>query len=73
MRLEELHLLGISHNDVRLASIHVSISGKISLIDFGLADCANNEERKKNDFKSLLSVFGKRGQDGKYGSDNNSS
>ena len=38
-RLEELHLLGISHNDVRLANIHVSVSGKISLIDFGLSDC----------------------------------
>lgn len=34
-RLEEHHLLGISHNDVREANIHVSVSGKISLIDFG--------------------------------------
>lgn len=31
----------------------VSVSGKISLIDFGLSDCTNNEERKRKDFKSL--------------------
>ena len=52
-RLEELHLIGISHNDVRLANIHVSVSGKISLIDFGLSDCSNNEEHKENDFETL--------------------
>ena len=52
-RLKELHLLGISHNDVRPANIHVSVSGKISLIDFGLSDCSNNEKRKKNDFENL--------------------
>ena len=57
LRLQELHLLGISHNDVRLANIHVSVSGKISLIDFGLSDCSNNEEYKKNDFKSLHEIF----------------
>lgn len=27
-RLMELHLLGIAHNDVRIANIHVSLSGK---------------------------------------------
>lgn len=43
-RLKELHLLGISHNDVRLANIHVSLSGKISLIDFGLSVCPSSEE-----------------------------
>lgn len=52
-RLEELHLLGISHNDVRLENIHVSGSGKISLIDFGLSDSSNNEKRKRLDFESL--------------------
>ena len=52
-RLEELHLIGISHNDIRLANIHVSVSGKISLIDFGLSDYTNNEEHKKNDFETL--------------------
>lgn len=73
MRFEELRLLVISHNDARLAKIHVSISCKISLIDFGLSDCTNNEEHKKNDFKSLRRIFGKHGEDGKYGSDKNSS
>ena len=72
VRLQELHLVGISHNDVRLANIHVSVSGKISLIDFGLSDCTNNEERKRKDFKSLYRIFGKYSKDGKYGSDNNS-
>ena len=52
-RLEELHLLGISHNDVRLENIHVSELGKISLIDFGLSDSSNNEKRKRLDFESL--------------------
>jgi tRNA A-37 threonylcarbamoyl transferase component Bud32 len=56
-RLEELHLLGISHNDVRPANIHVSVSGKISLIDFGLSDCTNNEEHKENDFETLNSIL----------------
>ena len=36
-----------------LANIHVSVSGKISLIDFGLSDCSNNEEHKENDFETL--------------------
>lgn len=57
-RLEELHLLGISHNDVRLANIHVSVSGKVSLIDFGLSDCTNNGEHKKNDLENLDFILG---------------
>ena len=88
-RLEELHLLGISHNDVRLENIHVSESGKISLIDFGLSDCSNNEKRKKNDFENLDHILGVHGSSendsqesqeifhdekhGKYESDRNSS
>jgi hypothetical protein len=60
-RLEELHLFGISHYDVRPANIHVSVSGKISLIDFGLSDCTNNEEHKKNgDLDSILGVYGSK-------------
>lgn len=66
-------LFGISHNDARLAKLHVSISCEISLIYFGLSYCTNNEELNKNDFKSLRRIFGKHGQDGKYGSDKNSS
>lgn len=63
-RLEELHLLGISHYDVRPANIHVSVSGKISLIDFGLSDCTNNEEHKKNgDLDSILGVYGSNEND----------
>ena len=58
LRLEELHLFGVSHNDIRSANIHVSVSGKTSLIDFGHSDCTNNEERKRNDFKSLHHIFG---------------
>ncbi|CUM49401.1 unnamed protein product, partial [Debaryomyces fabryi] len=57
-RLKELHLIGISHNDVRPANIHVSVSGKISLIDFGLSDGTNNEEHKKNDLDSLDYILG---------------
>ena len=52
-RLKELHLIGISHNDVRPANIHVSDSGTIYLIDFGLSDSTNNEEHKKNDLDTL--------------------
>lgn len=56
--------------NVRLASIHVAVFGKSYLIDFGQTDCTNNEERKRNDLKSLYRIFGKYGKDGKYGSDN---
>ncbi|CUM57513.1 unnamed protein product [Debaryomyces tyrocola] len=75
-RLEELHLLGISHNDVRPANIHVSVSGKISLIDFGLSDCTNNEEHKRNDLETLDSILGVYGcnendpQGNQYGQEN---
>ena len=62
LRLEEIHLLGISHNDVRLSNIHVSVSGKISLIDFGLSDCTNNEEHKTDDLKSLRLIWDTRYQ-----------
>lgn len=41
-RLKELHLMGIAHKYV--ANIHVSVSGKISLIDFGLPVCTGSGE-----------------------------
>lgn len=56
-RLRELHLLGISHNDVRLDNIHVSILGRITLIDFGLAVYPSNEERKKRDLETLDEII----------------
>ena len=65
-RLEELHLIGISHNDIRPANIHVSVSGKISLIDFGLSDCTNNEEHKKNDFETLDYILRANGSNENY-------
>lgn len=52
-RLAEIHLLGISHNDIRLDNIHVSISGRITLIDFGLAVYPGSEEQKKRDFEAI--------------------
>lgn len=60
-RLKEFHLLGISHNDIRPANIHVSESGKTSLIDFGLSDCMNDEKHKMNDFESLEHIVGIHG------------
>ncbi|CUM66616.1 uncharacterized protein PRCAT00004287001 [Priceomyces carsonii] len=57
LRLEEIHVLGISHNDVRLSNIHVSVAGKISLIDFGLSACPSSKERKKGDFTDLDRIF----------------
>lgn len=57
-RLKELHLLGISHNNIMPDNIHVSVSGKISLTDFGLSDCANNEDHKMNDFKCIDDILG---------------
>lgn len=57
-RLEELHLLGITHNDVRLQNIHVSESGKISLIDFGLSDCSYDWRQMKRDFERSDYILG---------------
>ncbi|CUM67580.1 uncharacterized protein PRCAT00005280001 [Priceomyces carsonii] len=56
-RLEEIHLLGICHNDVRAANIHVSVSGKISLIDFGLSVFPCKEKCKRRDFEALDDIF----------------
>ena len=56
-RLTELHLLGISHNDIRLDNIHVSISGRITLIDFGLAIYPSSEERKRRDIEALNEII----------------
>lgn len=56
-RIEELHKLGITHNDIRVLNIHVSVSGKISLIDFGLSDFENNPKRKRKDFERLEEIF----------------
>ena len=58
-RLKDLHMLGIAHNDVRLGNIHVSISGRISLIDFGLSVFPSSEELKQDDFISLDHIFRK--------------
>ena len=60
LRLEELYHLGISHNDVRLANIFFSETGKISLIDFGLSTCPTSEKRKKSDFEALDQSFTRR-------------
>ncbi|CUM67040.1 uncharacterized protein PRCAT00004728001 [Priceomyces carsonii] len=57
LRLEEIHLLGISHNDVRAANIHVSVSVNISLIDFGLSVCPCTDECKRIDFEALDDIF----------------
>ena len=67
-RLAEIHLLGISHNDIRLDNIHVSISGRVTLIDFGLAFYPSSEEQKKRDFEALdelvpITGYGISGED----------
>lgn len=59
-------MIGISHNDIRLANIHVFVSGKISLINFGLSDCTNNEDHKKNDFETLDYILGVNGYNESY-------
>ncbi|KAK6455247.1 uncharacterized protein RJT20DRAFT_55736 [Scheffersomyces xylosifermentans] len=38
-RLNELHSLGISHNDIRLPNIHVSVSGHIFFDRFWVIRC----------------------------------
>ena len=43
----------------------MSVSGKISLIDFGLSDGTNNEEHKKNDLDSLDYILGIHGYESK--------
>ena len=58
LRLKELHLLRISHNDILRSNIHVSESGKITLIDFGLSKFPCSEESKQDDLESLDNIFG---------------
>ena len=58
LRLKELHLLGISHTDVRRSNIHISESGKVTLIDFGLSKYPCSEASKQGDLESLDSIFG---------------
>lgn len=67
-RLAEIHLLGISHNDIRLDNIQVSISGRVTLIDFGFAFYPSSEEQKKRDFEALdelvpITGYGISGED----------
>ncbi|KAK6454132.1 uncharacterized protein RJT20DRAFT_99359, partial [Scheffersomyces xylosifermentans] len=57
-RLKELHSLGISHNDIRIPKIYVSVSGKIWLIDFGLSDSSNNKSHMSKDFEYLDEILG---------------
>ena len=58
LRLEELHLLRISHNDILRSNIHVSDSGKVTLIDFGLSKFPCSEASKQDDLESLNNIFG---------------
>ena len=58
LRLNELHLLRISHNDVRRSNIHVSESDKVTLVDFGLSEYPCSEASKQGDLESLDSIFG---------------
>ncbi|CUM56987.1 unnamed protein product, partial [Debaryomyces tyrocola] len=39
---------------------------RISLIDFGLSDCTNNEEHKKNDFETLDYILRTNGSNESY-------
>ncbi|CUM55537.1 unnamed protein product [Debaryomyces tyrocola] len=57
LRLKELHLLRISHNDIQRSNIHVSESGKITLIDFGLSKFPCSEASKQDDLESLENIF----------------
>ena len=58
LRLEELHLLRISRNDILRSNIHVSDSGKVTLIDFGLSKFPCSEASKQDDLESLNNIFG---------------
>ncbi|KAK6454725.1 uncharacterized protein RJT20DRAFT_137068 [Scheffersomyces xylosifermentans] len=57
-RLQELHSLGNSHNDIRIPNIHVSTAGKVSLIDFGLSDNTNNQKNIERDMMTLDHILG---------------
>lgn len=61
-RLEELHSLGITHNHVKLDHIHVSVSGRITLVGLGCSGFEADDEHKSRDFESLDNIF----QMGKY-------
>ncbi|CUM48469.1 uncharacterized protein AC631_01088 [Debaryomyces fabryi] len=69
-RLKELHLMGIAHNDVRLGNIHVSISGRISLIDFGLSTCPSTEKLKQDDLIALDHIFSKTAEENNQATQN---
>ncbi|CUM51020.1 unnamed protein product [Debaryomyces tyrocola] len=69
-RLEEIHLMAISHNDIRSDNIHVSVTGNITLIDFGLAIYPCNEENKKCDIEALDRLFSDYFNDSQNSSDN---
>ena len=56
-RLGEIHLMGISHNDMRSDNIHVSVTGNTTLIDFGLAIYPCSEENKRCDIEALDRLF----------------
>ena len=56
-RLDEIHLMGISHNDIRSDNIHVSVTGNTTLIDFGLAIYPCSEENKRCDIEALDRLF----------------
>lgn len=53
-RLDDIHQLAISHNDVTGANIHVSESGKL-ILDYRNP---SSEEHRKKDIKSLKPSFG---------------
>ena len=55
-RLGEIHQMGISHNDVRSDNIYVSVTGKATLIDFGLSIYPCSEENK-SDIDTLDRLF----------------
>ncbi|KAK6455488.1 uncharacterized protein RJT20DRAFT_145680 [Scheffersomyces xylosifermentans] len=62
-RLQELHSVGISHNNIRISNIHVGVSGKILLIGFGRSDSENNVEHMKKDFERVGHISDMGGHD----------
>ncbi|CUM57531.1 unnamed protein product [Debaryomyces fabryi] len=72
-RLKELHLIEVSHNDVRPANIYVSVSehkkNDFDTLDYILRANGSNEDKSESE----VMLAGRADEDAKYGNDSNSS
>ena len=54
--IEQLHQLGISHNDIKSDNVMIGADGHVVIIDFGLAQQFSPPRKLRNDWRAVAEI-----------------